>query len=206
VTLRELMSALWRRWWLVLLVPAVALPLLIVRARMQPYQTSFSAVVLLPGDTEIPGSSERPELMILDDLPSLISSTVYSDAVAADLASRNLSYHADDIHGSMNGTRYSRVLTVTVTRDSSTEAREIAESAANVLPAQVNQYLVADGAASSTVNVIDPPGDPTRTRPNQWIIIAALTLLAAGVGAGIALLADTWSRDYLSTNRSEPAA
>src|SRR5689334_19071343 len=72
MTLRELVHVLVRRWWLIVLVPVVMVPLLFVKARTQPFQSSLRASVLLPGDTETPGNSERPELMVMDDLPSLI--------------------------------------------------------------------------------------------------------------------------------------
>ena len=193
MTLRELISVLLKRWWLVVLVPAIVLPLLLVRSRTQSYQTSFKAVVLLPGDTEIPGSSERPELMVMDDLPTLVESRVFAEAVARDLAAKQLTLTANDIQGSVIGSRYSRALTVTVTRDSAGDAREIAESAASILPDQVNAFLVADPAEPATVNIIDPPGEPNRSRPNQTIVTIALTLLAAAVGAGIALVANAWN-------------
>jgi capsular polysaccharide biosynthesis protein len=187
---------------MVVLVPAIVLPMLIVRSRMQPYQTSFKAVVLLPGDTEIPGSSERPELMVLDDLPTLVSSRVFAEAVATDLAGKQSPLGVDDVDGAIDGSRYSRVLTVTVARDSANDVRDIADSAAAVLPAQVNAYLVADTADPATVNIIDPPDGPSRSRPNQKIVILALTLLAAAVGAGIALLANASSQDQPNTGKT----
>jgi capsular polysaccharide biosynthesis protein len=204
VTTREIVSALRRRWWLVVIVPAIVLPLLIVRARTQPYQTTINAVVLLPGDTEDPGNSERPELMVMDDLPPLVTSQVFAEAVAQDLTTReggsSLATDVDGIKNSLAASRYSRVLTITVTREKSDEARTIAESAAAILPDQVNRYLVADQAQPATVQVIDPPGDPTRSRPNQWLIIIALTFVALAVGAGLALLAYFW------TDKPQPVA
>jgi capsular polysaccharide biosynthesis protein len=195
MTLRDLVLVLLRRWWLVAIVPAIVLPLLIVRARTQPYQTKFNAVVLIPGDTEIPGNSERPELMVLDDLPTLVSSRVFADAVAADLQGRGSTLTDGDVEGAISGSRYSRVLTISVTRDDAAQAKGIAESAAEVLPAQVNQYLVADQSKPATVQIIDPPGDPVRSRPNQSLVFVAMTLLAVAVGAGLALLAHAWSSD-----------
>jgi len=194
---REIVSALRRRWWLVVIVPAIVLPLLIVRARTQPYQTTINAVVLLPGDTEDPGNSERPELMVMDDLPTLVTSQVFAEAVSQDLAARengaDLAGDIDGIKSSLAASRYSRVLTITVTRESSDEARSLAESAAAVLPEQVNRYLVADQARPANVQIIDPPGDPTRSRPNQTLILIALTLVAVAIGAALAVLAHHWT-------------
>jgi capsular polysaccharide biosynthesis protein len=194
MTLRELAGILLRRWWLIVLVPAIALPLMVVRVRMQPYQTTMNAVVLIPFDTEDPGNSERPELMVMDDLSSLVGSKVFAESVAANLPEGS-GLTADDVHGSISATRYSRVVTISVEREDAGEARVIAESAAAMLPSLVNQYLIADPTEPATVQIIDPPGDPTRSRPNQMLILAALMIVALAVGVGLALAAYAWQRD-----------
>ena len=200
MTLREVVDALRKRWWLVVLVPAIVLPLLIVRARTQPFQTNLNAVVLIPGDTEDPGNSERPELMVLDDLPSLVSSRVFAEAVSQELGLRGvdpeLAGDVGEIQSALSATRYSRVLTIRVNSDDANNARAIADSAATVLPGVVNQYLVADPAEPATVQIIDPPGEPTRSRPNQMLIIAAMSLAAVAAGAGIAVAAESWSASW----------
>lgn len=195
MTFREVVLVLLKRWWLVLLVPAVALPLLIVRARMAPYQATLNAVVLIPGDTETPGDSEKPELMVLDDLPSLVSSRVFAEAVAASAPVAGGELTVDDIQASLGATRYSRVLTITVTRDDREDVSAIGAAVASVLPNQVNTFLVADPAKPATVQIIDPPSAPTRSRPNGMLIIFALTLVAAAAGCALALVAEAWTRE-----------
>ena len=194
MTLNELVSVIFRRWWLVLLVPAIALPSMLFRVKTQPFQSSFNAVVLLPGDTEIPGSSEKPELMVMDDVPVLINSEVFNAAVAADLASSGSALTINDIRGTLSGTRYSRVLTVSAERDDADEARAIAKAASRVLPEQVNTYLVSDPAEPATVQIIDPAGEATRSRPNQMIKMMAIMLLAFVIGGGLAVMAHSFSR------------
>ena len=83
---------------------------------------------------------------------------------------------------------------------------QIAESAASVLPSVVNQFLVADPAEPATVQIIDPPGDPTRSRPNQMLIIVALTIVSVAVGAGIAVAAEAWSPSGHALHERERAA
>jgi hypothetical protein len=142
----------------------------------------------MPGDTEVPGSSERPELMVLDDLPELIQSQVFAEDVAAELPAvggPNLS--VEDVHDSLSSDRYSRILTVHSTNDSAGNAESIAKAAANVLPDSVNQNLVAAGAAAATVNIIDPPSAATPDDEHRWLIIGVETLVAAGFGIGLVL-------------------
>src|SRR3954447_15291399 len=142
--IRELTTVLLKKWWLILGLPLIVFIAMIWRSSDPPYISSFRATILMPGDTEIPGSSERPELMILDDLPQLVGSQVFAEDVAAALpgvGGPNLS--TDEIRNSLSADRYSRVLTVHATNDDATNAESIAKAAANVLPAAVNQYLVA---------------------------------------------------------------
>jgi capsular polysaccharide biosynthesis protein len=195
MTLRELLLVLVRRWWLIVLVPVVIAPLLFAKSRVEPYRSTLSASVLLPGDTEIPGNSERPELMVMDDLPSLIGSQVFAESVADALKASGSSLTADDVHGKISGSRYSRIVTITVTGKNKGDISAIASAAAAVLPGVVNRYLVADGATPATVQIIDQPSAPSRARPNQRLIFAALLVLGAVVGAGLALLANAWSAE-----------
>jgi len=187
VELRDVWEILARRWWLVVAVPLLVGVLLLWRAREMPYQVSVRATVLIPGDTEVPGSAERPELMVLDDLPPLVRSWAFAEGVLAELGDRDLT--VDDVRRTLAGERYSRVLTVTVTHEDPARASAIGAAVAASLPALVNRYLIADGGAPATVRIIDPPGQPTRSRPYQAIRGVVLLVVAAGVGAGLALLA-----------------
>src|SRR5680860_82962 len=83
VDIDRALTAIRDRWWLLILAPVVALAASLVWMRFEPYQTTVQATVLLPGDTEDPGNSERPELMMLDDLPLLIRSQVFAEGVQA---------------------------------------------------------------------------------------------------------------------------
>ena len=82
-----ILSAIGRRWWIVLLVPAIAVAGLIYRDRTLPYQSTLRASVVIPGDTETPGNAEKPELMVMDDAPGLLTSRAFAEAVAAKIGS-----------------------------------------------------------------------------------------------------------------------
>ncbi|HEY7035171.1 MAG TPA: hypothetical protein VH482_27770 [Thermomicrobiales bacterium] len=186
--LPELIAILRRRWWAVVLVPVLVAALLVWQDRHRPYQVGLRATILIPGDTEIPGNSERPELMVLDDLPSVVGSREFAEGVHAAMAGTSLS--VEDVQSSLSGTRYSRVLTVLATRDDPAEASQIAAAVAKTLPELVNRYLIPAGGAPATVNVIDPPGEPTRSRPNQMLKSTVVLLVAVVLGGGLALLVD----------------
>lgn len=186
--LPELIAVLRRRWWAVVLVPVVAAGLLVWQGRHRPYQVNLRATVLIPGDTEIPGNSERPELMVLDDLPPLIGSRAFAEGVRSALGGTALT--VQDVQASLSGSRYSRVLTVLVTCKDPAEASAIAGAVAQTLPDLINRYLIPVGGAPATVRVIDPPGAPTRSRPNDSLKSAVVILAAIGLGAGFALVVE----------------
>jgi capsular polysaccharide biosynthesis protein len=186
--LYEFATILLRKWWLILGLPLIVFAGMVWRSSDPPFESSFRASILMPGDTEVPGSSERPELMVLDDLPELVQSQVFAEDVAAALPAvggPNLS--VENVHDSLSSDRYSRILTVHATNDSATNADSIAKAAASVLPDAVNQYLVAAGAAAATVNIIDPPSAATPANEHRWLIIGVETLVAAGFAIGVVL-------------------
>jgi capsular polysaccharide biosynthesis protein len=186
--IRRFATTLLRKWWLILGLPLIVFAGMVWRSSDPPYESSFRASILMPGDTEVPGSSERPELMVLDDLPELVQSQVFAtDVVAALQAVGGSSLSVDDVHESLSSDRYSRILTVHATNESAANAESIAKAAANVLPDAVNQYLVATGAAPATVNIIDPPAVAAPANDHRWLIIGVETLVAAGFAIGVVL-------------------
>jgi len=181
--LRDTVIALRRYWWLVVLAPVLVGVALTVRNLRADYQASFSASVLLPGDTEIPGSAERPELMILDDIGPVVGSAAFAQLVAteADLPMAN-------VH--LTASRYSRVVTVTAKSGDKQQAEAMAVAAAAVFPAAVNTFMVAEGAPKATVMILDAPAAAQRGDANQWTIALIATAVALAIGCFLALVLD----------------
>jgi capsular polysaccharide biosynthesis protein len=183
--LRAMLTAIRRFWWIALLTPGLILAALAIRNVTAPYQTSFRASVLLPGDTEVPGSSERPELMILDDLGPIISSQAFAQMVA-----ENAGLPVGEVDGHLSVDRYSRIATITAKADDRTTSRQMADAASNVLGSAVNSLMVADGGQAATVQIIDPPGSTSRGDPNQWRATGLATVVGLAIGCFLALVLD----------------
>lgn len=194
-----------RWWWLLVLLPLVGLAAGVVLTQNQPYQSSIRATVLIPWDPEIPGSSERPELMVLDDAPALVSSFAFAEMVHAALPAELQSVLSiDDVKQALSGSRYSRVLTVTAARDEASEAEAIAAAAASVLPQAVNTYLVADGADQATVRIIDPATEASQNRMGRVTRIVAQAGAAFVLALVVAILLDSVLRvDRSGERRAE---
>jgi hypothetical protein len=93
-----------------------------------------------------------------------------------------------DVQGALDGSRYSRVLTVTVTDESAERVTAIAASVEDNLAELINAYLVPAEGEQATVRVIDPPGQPQRQRENDalQLFLVGVTALLAGTIVAVA--------------------
>ena len=180
---RDLVVAIRRWWWLIGLALVASLAIGYLLTPAPAWTTAFRATVLIPGDTEDTGRAERPELMVLDDLGPFVGSWSFAEAVA-----RELDTDPGDVDGMISGSRYSRVATVTVSGDDRDRVMAVAQAASKVFPDQVNAFLVAPGAGAATVQVIDPPREPSRETTMRWTRIAAIGLLGAAAATVVIVL------------------
>jgi capsular polysaccharide biosynthesis protein len=205
--LRRVLTVLLRRWWLIVGLPVVVLIGTLIASTSQPYVATVRATVIMPGDTETPGNAERPELMVLDDLPGLITSDAFAGAVETQLQTRFGGTRPDldeeAIQSSLSASRYSRILTIKVTSENGADALAIGQAVAVVLPTAINSNLVADGAQTASVNIIDRPEDAVRDLENRRLILIVQTLVALGVGAGLAALAAALDQKLYPENVEE---
>lgn len=174
-----------RWWWLIGLALLGSLAIGWLLTPEPAWTSSFRATVLIPGDTEDTGSAERPELMVLDDLGPFVESWAFAEAVATRMGD---DVAVENIDGMLDGSRYSRIATVTISGDDRDEVLAVANAAAEVFPDQVNAYLVAPGAAEATVQVIDPPRDPARDATMRWLRITGIGLIGAAAATVVLVL------------------
>lgn len=193
MTIAEAESTIRRWWWLLLALPLFGLVSGIIVTRDQQYESSFRATILIPGDTEIPGNAERPELMVMDDAPELIRSRAFAEMTHAALpADQQTSVSLEDVQNALSSSRYSRVLTVVAARDAASEAESIAFAASEVLPEAINQYLVANPSVEpATVQVIDPASAAAKATMDRYLRIAAQAGAALVLAIVLALILDT---------------
>jgi len=201
ISMGQLMSVIRRRWWIVLLLPLVAVTATYLFQRNESYQSTVRATVLIPGDTEDPGSSERPELMVLDDLPPFIRSHAFASDVHAAIDGATLT--VDQVQSTLDASRYSRVLTIYVTSENEQEVAEIAAAAESVLPDSINSYLMPDDGSLATIRIIDPPSTPSRDRDGHWLQLLITAALGVLIGGLIAIAVG--SRDGAVTQLSTDA-
>lgn len=147
-----------RFWWVIGLGFITGFVVGYVLTPYSEFTTAFRATVLIPGDTEDTGSSERPELMILDDLGPFTESWAFAEYVARTMHG---DVETDDVYGMLDGSRYSRIATVGVSGDDQVLVLEIAQAAAKVFPEAINDFLVGQRAGrlwcGSSIRHWNPP-------------------------------------------------
>jgi capsular polysaccharide biosynthesis protein len=164
------------------MVPGLALTIQLLQMRAAPFRAEFRAVVVLPGDKEIPGSSERPELMIMDDVPQLVSSTLFAERVVAQMESSGTVISVDAVMSALSSTRYARTVTVVVRDDDRERAVDLARAAEVVFAESVNEVLVAPAGSGATITIIDPVDGARRGDPDQWRVALIVTAAMGLVG------------------------
>lgn len=190
--LRRVLTVLLRRWWLVAGLPVVVLLGSLAASSSQPYQATVRAEILLPADPEDPGNAERPELMIMDDGPIVMTSPEVAELVRSALDSPiggGPMLDTAEIQDSLSSERFSRILTITATRDDPDEALAIGQAVATVLDDAVNTFMVAEGATKATVRIIENPEEAIRDVESRRLVMVVQTLVALAAGAGLAAFA-----------------
>lgn len=188
-----------RFWWLIVLGAVGALVIGYLLTPEQPLTTSFRATVLIPGDTEDTGSSERPELMVLDDLGPFVESWAFAEIVAGAMEGDAAT---EEVYGMLEGSRYSRIATVEVAGTDASFVLDVAEAAAEVFPQGVKDFLVAAGSPDASVQIIDPPREATTDATMRWIRIGAIGLLGAASASVLAVLLSPGQRRVDLSNGS----
>jgi capsular polysaccharide biosynthesis protein len=177
--LRSLLTALSRVWWLIVAVALLSAAIAWLVLPDATYRATVKATVLVAGDLERPGRSERPELMVLDDLLPLVESPAFAEPVHAALP-EPLASELDSraVQQTLSGSRYSRVLSVTVSDSSEDRAAAIAAAVNRALPGAITTYLVAPGDRVPQVDIIDPGSTVVRQAWRRWLNIGVVAMFA----------------------------
>lgn len=194
----SLLKALGRSWWLLAGVAVLSAAGGWFFLPDAPYQVTVEASVVLAGDTENPGRAERPELMVLDDLLPLVESPVFAELVHRSLTSplaEDIS--VGEIRDALSGSRYSRILSVSVSDSSPQRAEAIGEAVTIALPGAVTAYLVAPGDTEPAVRIIDPGAVAELQSLRRWLSIGVLVLFAV-----FALVSAIWFGEAVRASRA----
>lgn len=184
----SLFGALRRRWWVPVGATLLAVILAAILLPPAPYEITVRATVVIAGDTENPGRAERPELMVLDDIPPVIESRAYAELVQARI-DPGQSIDVDDVLDAISGSRYSRIAMITIQGDDPDDLVLIASAVVETFPTAVNTFIVAPDDVPATVQIIDgaaSPSQPTLVRRLTVAVIGGLALFGSIFGIWLA--------------------
>ncbi len=117
--------------------------------------------------------------MVLDDLLPLVESPAFAELVHGALASpEGDAISVDEIEEALSGSRYSRILSVTVAGSSPERVSVISAAVKDALPTAVSTYLVAPGETQPTTRIIDPGAVPEQQTLRRWLSIGVISLFS----------------------------
>lgn len=194
----SLLKVLGRSWWLITGFAVLSAAGAWFFLPDAPYQVTVEASVILAGDVEQPGRAERPELMVLDDLLPLVEAPVFAELVHRSLAlpwAEEMS--VGDVRETLAGSRYSRILSVTVSGPSAQRVEAIGAAVTLAIPEAVTTYLIAPGDAKPAIRVIDPGAEAEQQSLRRWLSIGVIVLFV-----GFAVVSAIWFREAVRLSRA----
>ncbi len=199
--LRAYLAILWRRRWLVALVPAVALLSILVQAlRYQPLWTASATVLVTRLPQEAPPDVYRYDEYYLyltneytvDDFTEVVRGNVFARDVA-ERASGLLGAPVDpgEVQAALIVTRRNRAVLLSVTASDRQRAVAIAAAAVAVLRERGTEYFgFTDPQRQAIVQVIDAPTGAVPDTMRTRLIWTIQFVIALAVGIFLAFLAD----------------
>lgn len=198
--LRQLISILLRRWWLVVIPTVVAAAYAVYGYVTTPVAGGFSTSVrytaAVPGDVVEPESFEDAALApwtsseyVSGALSDWVRTTSFSEEVSAELARTDIEIPAAALQPAIAANFDRSVMVLILSWGDAQQLEQIAQAATTVLQEQTDDYFPQIGTVGISVTALDtpviapvPPPISARLDP---IIRAALGVIA---GVGLAFL------------------
>lgn len=193
--LRQYARIVLRRWWIVVLLPVLAVAASFV---LRPQATHGAIANLRLTVGIVPENSDGKFYTydryyswltaeyLADDLSEVIKSRAFADDVSKRTGG---SVAAGQIQGSTNPQKLHRILTVSVSAGSQQQAMDIAGAIADTLRENGAKYLAQLSAQNAAISVIDPPAlVPVGTSMREKLDLPLRAILALATALGIVFL------------------
>lgn len=199
--LKQYARIVWVRWWL-----PVALAVIVLVASLPgmltPKPTVYQAAMRFAvGVVPEPGAGEYytydryytwlASEYLVDDLAEVVKSSLFAQAVSAELAAQGLQVPTGAISGSTQAGKLHRILSVNITWGREGELREIANAAVRALQTRSAEFLAQLGSENAEVRLIDPPVVfPIGASLQDRLDLPLRLLLAVLAGVALAFVLD----------------
>jgi capsular polysaccharide biosynthesis protein len=216
VELKAYLAILWRRWYVVVLVPAIVLMGVLYQSRRtNPTYTATAKLSVVRAAQQ----ANNPDVnqyngyyqylaseYALDDLVQVVEGNVFADDVAAHIKSDSgADVSAGEVQGALQSSRINRILTISATSTTPDRAVLIASEAAKTLEQNGTNYFKTSPDVAASIQTIQKPlgaGENTSKRLLLYLMQIAVAVFA---GVLIALFID-YLDDTLRTPESVSTA
>lgn len=208
--LRSYLSVLVRRWPLIVALPLVVLLVAVYQdvTRTTNYTATASISVIRSPDPPVEGDYTYDEYynylaseFAVDDLVEIVSGSVFSEAVAERLRELGFDIDGEAVQSALSGDRTHRIVSLEATTTEGDKSIAIAVAAAQQLQESGLSYLGAEDESPAIVQMVEIPDSANADTGRARLILLLGIIVAAGLGALLALLVD-----YLDDRLYEPEA
>lgn len=210
--LKDYLATLWRRWYIVVLVPLIVLAGVVYQSRhTNPTYTAQAKLSVVraaqqPVDPTVYQYDGYYQYLsseyALDDLVQVVEGNVFANDVAARIKSdAGVDISASEVQGDLQSSRVNRILTISATSSNPDRAVMIATAATKTLEAKGTEYFKTSPDVPASIETIQQPlgaGENTSKR-----LVLYLMQLAVAVFAGILIALFV---DYLDDTLRSPEA
>ncbi len=209
--LKAYLATLWRRWYIVVLVPVIVLAGVVYQSRR--VKPSYTATAKM----SVVRSSEQPSNpnfqydgyyqylaseYALDDLVQVVQGNVFANDVAARIkADTGAGISAGEVQGAIQSSRVNRILTISATSSTPDRAVTIASEAAKTLEDKGTAYFKTTPDVTASIQTIQQPLGAGENTSKQLLLYLMQIAVAVFAGVLIALFID-----YLDDTLRTPEA
>lgn len=200
--LKSYIQILWRRWWLVALVPLLVLVGVLYQAtRSQPSYTATAKMAVSQQPEQDTGSTYyrydqyyallSSEFM-LDDLVDIVRGNVFAGDVAKTIADKDhVTVSPGEVQGSIGSSRTNRILTINVHAATPERAVMIAQAATTTLEQKGTAYFGSNPAErGAIIATVQQPLSAAANTTRQQLILVLEVIVALFAGVLLAFLVD----------------
>ncbi len=210
--LKDYLTTLWRRWYIVVLVPAIVLVGVLLQSQHTAVSYTSQARLSVvraaqqPNDPNVNQYDGYYQYLAseyaLDDLVQVVQGNVFASDVAARIKTDGgPDISAGEVQGAIQSTRLNRILTISVTSSSADRAVMIASAAAKTLESKGTQYFKTDPNVPASIQTIQQPLSASQNTSKRVMLYLMQLLVAVFAGVLIALFVD-----YLDDTLRTPEA
>ena len=209
--LKAYLATLWRRWYVVVLVPAIVLVGVLFQSQQSSPTYTATAKVSVVRSSEQPNNPNfqydgyyqyLASEYALDDLVQVVEGNVFADDVSKTIKTdTGQDISAGEVQGAIASSRVNRILTLSATSSSPGRAVTIASEASKTLEVKGTDYFKTTPDVSASIQTIQQPTGAGENTSKRMILYLMQIAVAIFGGILIALFID-----YLDDTLHTPEA